>query len=115
MPEKDFLKYFVAQYLDKNMPKNLENISSKDLESEVELLKRIHPHSVITTNYDNLCELIFPDYTRIVGQKIIRAPGVSIGEIFKMHGCISDYKEIVITTSDYEKWNSRKNISQQNY
>lgn len=108
VPEKDFLKYYVAQHLLKTMPSELSQITNKVLKDEIKLLQGIHPHSVITTNYDLLCELIFPDYSRIVGQKIIRSPGMSIGEIFKMHGCVTDYKEIVLTKSDYESWNKRK-------
>ena len=105
---KEFLKYFVAQHVSKLVPADLTKITPSALRKEIDLLQGTHPHSIITTNYDSLCELIFPDYTRIVGQKIIRAPGLSIGEIFKMHGCISDYKEIVLTTSDYHNWTDRK-------
>lgn len=105
---REFLKYFVAQFLKKGMPNDLSNITPQNLKKEISLLQSTHPHSIITTNYDNLCELIFPDYAKIVGQKIIRSPGLSVGEIFKMHGCTSDYKEIVLTTSDYESWTQRK-------
>lgn len=108
VPPKDFLKYYVAQHLLHTTPSELTKIAPTTLRKEIEQLQGIHPHSVITTNYDQLCELIFPEYTRIVGQKIIRTPGLSVGEIFKMHGCVSDYKEIVLTSSDYESWNSRK-------
>lgn len=105
---RDFLKYFVAQYLAKSMPTDLTQVSPVALKKEIALLQATHPHSIITTNYDQLCELIFPDYAKIVGQKIIRSPGLSVGEIFKMHGCSSDYKEIVLTTSDYDSWTNRK-------
>lgn len=105
---KDFLKCFVAQHLIKCMPTDLADITTPNLRKEIALLQATHPHSIITTNYDNLCELIFPDYVKIVGQKIIRAPGLSVGEIFKMHGCTTDYKEMVLTTSDYESWTQRK-------
>lgn len=105
---KEFLKYYVAQYLSKLVPTDLSEVTSTALRKEIELLQSTHPHSIITTNYDCLCELIFPDYVRIVGQKIIRATGLSVGEIFKMHGCVSDYKELVLTTSDYESWTDRK-------
>lgn len=105
---KDFLKYFVAQHIAQSLPPELTKISPPTLQKEIELLQAIYPHSIITTNYDQLCELIFPEYTRIVGQKIIRAPGLSVGEIFKIHGCVSDYKEIILTTSDYHSWSQRK-------
>ena len=59
------------------------------LQEEIELLKMIHPHSVITTNYDQFLEKVFPDYEVVVGQKILRSNNASIGEIFKIHGCSS--------------------------
>jgi len=104
----DFIKYFVADYIAGITPADLSGLTSATLMREIEQLKGIRPHSVITTNYDTLCETIYPDYTRIVGQKIIRAPGISVGEIFKIHGCVTDYKEIVLTTSDYGSWTNKK-------
>ena len=104
----EFIKYFVADYVKKRTPIDLSSPLSPELKKEISQLKGIRPHSIITTNYDTLCETIYPDYTRIVGQKIIRAPGISVGEIFKIHGCVTDYKEIVLTTSDYDNWTKRK-------
>ena len=89
-------------------PKELSEMASPALMKEIDQLRGIRPHSIITTNYDTLCETIYPEYTRIVGQKIIRAPGISVGEIFKIHGCVTDYKEIVLTTSDYNSWTNKK-------
>jgi hypothetical protein len=104
----EFIKYFVAQYVANITPADLSKLHPPQLMEEIEQLKGIRPHSIITTNYDTLCETIYPDYTRIVGQKIIRAPGISVGEIFKIHGCVTDYKEIVLTTSDYSSWTNKK-------
>lgn len=103
---KEFLKHYVASYLTARTPTEIESLQADH--DEIRLLKETRPHSVITTNYDTLCELIFPDYTRIVGQKIIRSPGLSIGEIFKIHGCVTDPSEIVLTKSDYSDWSIRK-------
>lgn len=75
---------------------------------EIELLKRIHPHSIITTNYDQLLETIFDNYTPIIGQKILYANHTSIGEIFKIHGCDSEPASIVITKEDYENFLKKK-------
>lgn len=104
----EFIKYFVARYIENLMPTELTRDIKIPLRKEIEQLQAIRPHSIITTNYDTLCEDIFPKYTRIVGQKIIRASGISIGEIFKIHGCVTDYKEIVLTTKDYENWTNKK-------
>lgn len=104
----DFLKYFVAKFLIDELPDGFNNLQPRDLVDEIDLLKGIRPHSVVTTNYDTLCERIFPDYKRIVGQKIIRSQGLSVGEIFKIHGCVSAPQEIVLTRSDYESWSNKK-------
>lgn len=77
-------------------------------EAEIELLKKIHPHSIITTNYDQLLESIFPDYEPIIGQKILHANNASIGEIFKIHGCASTPNTLVINRSDYENFSRKK-------
>ncbi len=76
--------------------------------NEIELLKKIHPHSIITTNYDQLLENIFPEYEPIIGQKILYANHSSIGEIFKIHGCCSDSESIVITRIDYDNFIKKK-------
>jgi len=104
----EFIKYFVAKYVSELSSCDISNIKPLLLRKEVDQLKEIRPHSIITTNYDLLCEALFPEYTSIVGQKIIRAPGISVGEIFKIHGCVSDYREIVLTTSDYSAWTNKK-------
>lgn len=104
----EFIKYFVAKYVADLIPADLSKLVPSSLNNEIDQLRGIRPHSIITTNYDTLCEKIFPDYTRIVGQKIIRAPGISVGEIFKIHGCVTDYKEIVFTSSDYGSWTNKK-------
>jgi len=75
---------------------------------EIELLRRIHPHSIITTNYDCFLEIVFPNYTPIVGQKILYANHSSIGEIFKIHGCSSDPSSIVINRNDYDNFIRKK-------
>jgi hypothetical protein len=46
--------------------------------------------------------LFFPDYEAIVGQKILKGNFTNYGEIFKIHGCVSNPKGIVLTTSDYD-------------
>lgn len=104
----DFIKSFVAKHLAELLPSEKIKLAPSSVKAEIDQLRAIRPHSIITTNYDTLCEDIFTEYTRIVGQKIIRAPGISVGEIFKIHGCVTDYKEIILTTSDYSNWTSKK-------
>lgn len=75
---------------------------------EVELLRKIHPHSIITTNYDGLLESIYPEFTPIIGQKILYANHGSIGEILKIHGCCSSPESIVINRDDYDDFIKKK-------
>ncbi|ELK4838817.1 SIR2 family protein [Pseudomonas aeruginosa] len=102
-PPDIYIKHSIAKIFIDLLEKN--KISN---ETEIELLKKIHPHSIITTNYDQLLESIFPDYEPIVGQKILYANHASIGEIFKIHGCISNPSSIIINRDDYNSFIRKK-------
>ena len=105
-PKECYLKNYVAGMLQRSVLKypDVDPVFAQ----EIEALKRIRPNSIITTNYDSLLEEIFPEYTPIVGQKIIRAASMMIGEIFKIHGSVSDPAELVLTQEDYDGWRDRK-------
>lgn len=77
-------------------------------EKELEALKNINPYAIITTNYDGLLDSLFPNYTPVIGQEILRANYASIGEIIKIHGCSSNPESIVLTQKDYEHFSSKK-------
>ena len=98
-----YIKHTVAEIF-----KDLLESGEHRLTEEIELLKMIRPHSVITTNYDQLLEGFFPEYEAIVGQKILYANHSSIGEIFKIHGCASQPDSIVLTRTDYDEFVKRK-------
>lgn len=106
-PPDVFIKYMVSQLLSNLGPKD-KSYGSQELDSEIEALKAMNPHAIITTNYDQLLEPLFPEYERIVGQNILAKPFFSIGEIFKIHGCVSDPLSLVLTSQDYEDFNSDK-------
>ena len=82
----------------------LSYIKSKALQIEILALQNVRPHAVITTNYDKFLELIFPEYQPVIGQSIIQGKQVLFGEIFKIHGCTSDYNSLVFTQSDYDEF-----------
>lgn len=105
--EKDiYLKYMTAEIVKERV--NIQGVCEGGFSSEVGALKSICAHAIITTNYDCLIEELFPRYERIVGQKIIRENYFSIGELFKIHGCCTDPKSIVLTENDYSFFNERK-------
>lgn len=101
-----FIKFLVCNYLKKITPesKNESLISNK----EISALSSIRPHAIITTNYDLFLEVIFEGYVPITGQTIIRYNTNSFGEIFHIHGDISDPESIVLTSSDYHDWQEKK-------
>ena len=85
-------------------PNKAGSYGSAELDEEIEALKKISAHAVITTNYDEVIEPLFPEYERVIGQQILRKPYLAIGEIFKVHGCRSDPKSIVINEADYQRF-----------
>ena len=82
-------------------------------EEEIELLKQVGDRSlagIITTNYDLLIERVFSDYkyNKLIGQEeLIFSPLTGISEIYKIHGCCTKHKSIVINDKDYDKFNER--------
>lgn len=75
---------------------------------EVVKLTQIKPHAIITTNYDNVLKEIFPDYEEVVGQKIIKSNLDYFGEIFKIHGSVSDPSSIIMDKDDYDGYNRKR-------
>ncbi|WED26432.1 SIR2 family protein [Vibrio sp. DW001] len=101
-----YIKYEVVSYIN-NLADNFD-IETNAYSAEIESLKKVKPHSIITTNYDNALEKIFPDYHKVVGQEIVRANYTSYGEILKIHGCSSKYDTVILTSEDYSDFNKRK-------
>ena len=74
---------------------------------EINELQQINPKAIITTNYDTLLEeIIFANRCNVqIGQK-----NVSIDldknkiNLYKIHGCITDPKSIIITKEDYDNF-----------
>lgn len=102
-----YFKYKVAEVFKEITPHEIDKIEESFI-PEIEALQNIRPHAIITTNYDGLLELLFPEYTPIIGQKILKNEYSSIGEIFKIHGCCSECESIVITDEDYKKFKKKK-------
>ncbi|NMM78901.1 hypothetical protein B2J88_39200 [Rhodococcus sp. SRB_17] len=75
------------------------------LENEIDFLKKINIDGIITTNWDNLLEKIFPEHEVFVGQEdLLFSNTQSIGEIYKIHGCASDHESLVLTAGDYSSF-----------
>jgi hypothetical protein len=103
--EDIFIKFAVTKQLESLGDFKIED---QELLAEIAAFKSINPHAIITTNYDRLLEPIFGEYTPVVGQQVIRHAYISIGEIFKIHGCVTDPGSLLLTAADYSKFANDK-------
>lgn len=106
-PREIFIKHKAAELL-RGLGPVKGSYGSPDLDSEIAALVEMGPHAVITTNYDQLLEPLFPQYEVVVGQQIFRKSFLVLGEIFKIHGCLSDPLSMVLTSEDYDSFNTDK-------
>ena len=104
----DYIKYKIAEYLTSLTPADENALATSVHKVEIGCLKQIKPHAIITTNYDEMIERLFPDLTPVVGQHILKSSPVTIGEIFKIHGCVTQPSQIVFTQSDYREFVKKK-------
>lgn len=88
-----------------------EHLKNKDYDinnPEIVLLKKLSIRSIagiITTNYDTLLENIFSNYKTYIGQNELIFSNLSeIGEIYKIHGSITNPSSIIITDKDYQQF-----------
>lgn len=104
VPRDAYLKYKAAEIV-----KSLSTAgASKALRAELDSLKKLGPHAVITTNYDVLLEPLFPEYEVVVGQSVFRQSALVVGEIFKIHGSATSPNSMVFTKEDYEAFDRDK-------
>lgn len=74
--------------------------------SEIDALIRARKNigSVITTNYDKLCEKLF-EFNPLIGNDILLSN--PYGSVYKIHGCVSDSNNVIITREDYDNFNNK--------
>lgn len=88
-------------------------IKISSLQEEARLLSSVGKDKisgVITTNYDNLCETLFPEFVPYIGEEelIFRDPTYA-QEIYEIHGSAAKPESIVLTDADYKKFSEREN------
>lgn len=105
---QSYLKYLIAQHLASITPGSADTLLKSEHGEEIAALQNIRPHAIITTNFDKMMELIFSDHHPIVGQHILRGQQIAVGEIFKIHGCVSEYNSLVLTQTDYDNFFRKK-------
>ena len=106
-PNDIYLKHAVAQHFIELTPP-LSKVRKANLRAEITAIQQMQPHAIISTNYDDFLERIFSDFVPVIGQQILRANYVSVGEIFKIHGCATCPGTLVLTAEDYEDWGRKK-------
>lgn len=78
------------------------------LAEEVSSLRQAKVDGIITTNWDRFIESIFPDYRPFIGQdQLLLESPQGIGEVYKIHGCVSDPNSFVLTKDDYQRFHQR--------
>ncbi len=86
-----YIKYVIARNLTQITPNGVAEVKNANLKAEINALQSIHPHAIITTNYDQF-----------------QGTQVLFGEVFKIHGCVSNYPSLVFTQADYLEFMKKK-------
>lgn len=102
----DAFKYYVASILkNKHLIANDKGYLHCD---EIEKLKKASIDAIITTNYDRLLEEIFTHFRTFIGQdELIQNNLQFVGEIYKIHGCVTKPQSIIITSKDYSQFEEK--------
>lgn len=102
--KNDYLKILISNYLseitDKGVPEKYKE--------ELDYLSKLNIDGVITTNWDNLAEMVFSKFKVFTGQEdLIFSETFNIGEIYKIHGSVDKPKSLILTSEDYQNFNSK--------
>lgn len=85
-----------------------QNLDSSEYAREILALSKLNVDGIITTNWDTFLQDLFPDYKVYVGQdELLFSNPQSIGEIYKIHGCVNSPRSLILTDSDYHQFNER--------
>lgn len=99
----DPLKAMLARHIE-----SMELLTDEKLRDELERLRAVKAHAIVTTNYDTLLEDTFDDFEVYVGQQdVLFASPQYVGEIYKIHGSTSEPRSLVLTGDDYDVFRAR--------
>lgn len=93
--------------------KSLGDIASRlpdvgPLNDELEALRVATIEGIITTNFDEILEYVFPDFVPYVGQdELLFKDPKGVAEIYKIHGSAAQPESLVITSADFERFRPR--------
>lgn len=98
------LKIKISQYLKKQSLKEFPS----EYEDEIHMLERLCIDGIITTNWDDTAERLFPKFTSYIGQEqLIFSSTYSVGEIYKIHGSFEKPQSMILTEQDYEGFDKK--------
>lgn len=99
------LKVEISAYLDRL----LEDFAPpSELEDEWRLLTQATVDGLITTNFDGLLSLAFPDYKVYVGQEgLLFTDPQGVAETYAIHGTTTDPASLVLDSTDYADYEAR--------
>jgi hypothetical protein len=87
-----------------------ENFENADHPEEISALGHARKNiaGIITTNFDRYLEHLFPDHVPYIGQdELLFNQSYGVGEIYKIHGCVSAPSSLVLTKADYASYKNR--------
>ncbi|MCP9629608.1 SIR2 family protein [Rhodopseudomonas palustris] len=99
-----FLKHLAAEHLKSFGPLP----ATHPLTDEIELLKKIAPHAIITTNFDTFVPDLFAGFEAVVGEQIIPMSMSIMGELYQIHGSVADPSTLVLTQEDYDRFMKKR-------
>jgi SIR2-like domain len=105
---QSYIKYKISSIIQEYSPGSTSSLKKGKNTDEIDAFQKIKPHAIITTNYDQMLEMLFPDHTPVIGQKILKGQNFAVGELYKIHGCVSEHDSIVFTQSDYDHFEKKK-------
>jgi len=103
---EDFFKHAICHLIDELQAENKS--TELGCNNEVLALQKVTPHAVVTTNFDTVLEKILPNYDCIIGQSLLGRNFLSVGEIIKLHGCITDHRSLILTEEDYIEFSKKR-------
>lgn len=98
------LKFKISEYLRKQSLRDFP----EEYEEEIHILEKLSIDGIITTNWDDTAERLFPQFTPYIGQEqLIFSSTYSVGEIYKIHGSYREPKSLVLTEDDYDDFSKK--------
>lgn len=99
----DPLKLQVARYI-----QSFDVRETPEIERELKAFQSARFQSFITTNYDSLLEDLLPDFVCYHSQsEALFSPTYEMGEIYKIHGSVTNFPSITLTREDYQDYRER--------